>query len=207
MNWAIKQRLNFYTSEFRPPALPEDIARLLWRLGLMVLLLVVLMLGVWLLQLLAAGNAQHWQQQQKLATQALQEEQLRRPQRREDPQLLQQRDAAKAQLRRSQQVLSYLSRDQLQQSQSFRLRVEQLAAVPVSGVWLQRFMFSAGGAHIRLEGQLSDPALLASYVAALSEQSAYRHHAFRQVDVQRSEQSALQFVLDSRAQAVAEETP
>ena len=28
MNWTIKQRLNFYTSEFRPPALPEDIARL-----------------------------------------------------------------------------------------------------------------------------------------------------------------------------------
>ena len=205
MNWTIKQRLNFYTSEFRPPALPDDIARLLWRLGLVLLVLVALMLGLGLWQLLAGASVQHWQQQQLLATQALQEEQLRRPQRREDPQLLQQRDAAKAQLRRSQQVLSYLSRDQLQQSQSFRLRVAQLAEVPVSGVWLQRFMFSDGGAHLRLEGQLSDPALLASYVAALNEQSAYRNHAFRQVDVQRSEQAALQFVLDSRAPKMAEE--
>lgn len=207
MNWAIKQRLNFYTSEFRPPALPEDIARLLWRFGILLLMLAVLLPAMGLWQWQAGRSAAYWQQQQKLAEQALLAEQQRRPPRREDPQLLQQRDAAKEQLRRSQQVLSYLSRDQLQQSQSFRLRVEQLAAVPVSGVWLQRFQFSAGGEHIRLEGQLSDPALLASYVAALGEQSAYRQHAFRQVDVQRSEQAALQFVLDSRALSASGEAP
>lgn len=202
MNWAIKQRLNFYTREFRPPALPRDIALLLWRLGFTLLVLMVLVLILGISRQLAAASEQHWQQQQKLAAQALQTEQQRRPPPRENPQLRRQLDDAQAQLRRSQLVLNYLGGDQLSASQSFTERTRQLADAGAKDLWLQRFQFSSGGRHLRLEGFLTDPAQLAVYVAALHQQSAFQAYAFRQVDVQRSEKAALSFVLDSRPPAL-----
>ena len=198
MNWTVKQQVNFYTQEFRPSVLPEEIIRLQWHLGLNLLLLVLVGCVLWGWLGLAAGRVDYWQQEQQLAQQALSEEQTRRPPRQENPQLREQVLAAQRQQQRSQQVLNYLSREPLLASQSFSEPVRQLGNIPVSGVWLQRFRLADGGQQVRLEGGLSEPALLSPYVEALGQQSGFRRYAFRQIDVQRREDATLSFILDSQ---------
>ena len=197
MTRSTKQRLNFYTQEFRPAVLPAEIARLQWQLGLTLLVLMVTALGLAGFQERLRGQLVHWQQEQQLAQTELEEEQRRRPPRAESPQLRQQLEEAGQQLERSRQVLNYLAQEPLLASQSFTARVQELGQVPVSGVWLQRFTFSNGGQQIRLEGQLTHPPLLSAYVEALGRQPGYRQLAFRQIDVQRSDNAGLSFVLDS----------
>lgn len=203
MNWTVKQQVNFYTQEFRPSVLPEEIIRLQWHLGLNVLGLVLVGFLLWAWLGVAEYQVVHWQQERQAAQQTLLEEQGRRPPLQESPQLRAQQVQAQQQLQRSQQVLNYLSREPLRASQSFSEPVLQLGEIPVRGVWLSRFWLSDSGQQIRLEGGLSSPDVLSSYVGALGQQSGFQRYAFRQIDVQRREDATLSFILDSQPAPVS----
>lgn len=206
MTWQIQQRVNFYIEEFRPPALPQNIRRLLLQLAAsaaLMLLLTLLLLGYlqWL----------HYQQQQEnqrfeLLSSQLQEEIARHPPLVADSGLQQQLEQARMQLAASQKILFYLGREQLQQSQSFTPLIAQLGEQQVRGVWLQGFRVSDAGQQVRLEGFVDEPEKLSRYVTELLQRSAYSGKSFSQIDVRRSGQRWLSFVLDTAAPAPDEET-
>ena len=206
MTWQIRQRVNFYLEEFRPPALPRDIRQLLLQLGLTAVLLLVaalVLLGYsrWL---------QHEQQQINQFTQnltrQLEDEMARHPPLVADSGLQQQLEQARLQLAASQKILFYLGREQLQQSQSFTPLIAQLGEQQVRGVWLQGFRVSDAGQQVRLEGFVDEPEKLSRYVTELLQRSAYSGKSFSQIDVRRSGQRWLSFVLDTAAPAPDEET-
>ena len=205
MTWQIQQRVNFYLEEFRPPGLPQPVRRLLLQLGLSTLLMLLAalaLLGYW--QWLGST-----QQQTELLThsltQQLEDEMARHPPLVVDSGLQQQLAEARRQLSNSQKILLYLGREQLQQSQSFTPLIAQLGEQQVSGVWLQRFSVRDGGQQIRLQGFVDEPSKLSRYVVELLQRSAYAGKSFSQIDVQRSEQRWLSFVLDT--EVVSAEVP
>jgi len=197
MSWQVKQRINFYSDEFRPPQLPAQVATLLLALGgsvALVLLLTLLALGYtrWESARLADAQWQAGQLQQQL-------DQLlaARPPLSRDAGLQRQQQQAVAALQASRQVLSYLTQGKLQRSQSFTAQVEQLGQQNIRGVWLQRFRISGDG--VRLQGYLDQPQKLSAYIASLVQRPAYQGVAFRHVDVQKSDHhNGLIFELDSR---------
>ncbi len=206
MTWQIQQRVNFYLEEFRPPALPQDIRQLLLQLGLSIVLMLVAALALlgysrWL---------QHEQQQisqfiQNL-TRQLEDETARYLPLVIDNGLQQQLEQVRRQLSDSQKILLYLGREQLQQSQSFTLLIAQLGEQQVRGVWLQGFSVRGGGQQLQLRGFVDEPEKLSPYVVELLQRSAYAGKSFSQIDIQRSEQRWLSFVLDTEAPAAGLDT-
>lgn len=199
MSWTIKQRIDFYLPEFRPPVLPRRIRLLL--LGLLlhavILLLVVLLLHAvdrYEQRSLAALKAQ-----QPSVQQAITEQRALRPPLVEDEQLLQQRQQAREQLQSAQSVLMYLSRQQLQDSRSLTPLVMQLAEQDIAGIWLTEFSIAQQGRAIALHGYVDQPAKISRYVSTLLSRPAYQGRVFRVVDVQQSEQDWMTFELNSEA--------
>jgi len=206
MTWQIRQRVNFYLEEFRPPALPRDIRQLLLQLGLTAVLLLV----VALVLLGYSRWLQHEQQQINQFTQnltrQLEDEMARHPPLVVDNGLQQQLEQARRQLADSQKILLYLGREQLQQSQSFTPLIAQLGEQQVRGVWLQGFSVRGGGQQVQLRGFVDEPEKLSRYVVELLQRSAYAGKSFSQIDIQRSEQRWLSFVLDTEAPAAEQGT-
>ncbi len=201
MSWTIKQRVDFYLPEFRPPVLPRRIRLLL--VGLVAHCVVLLLVtGVF------SGVIRYEQQQtQQLQAQqsplqrAIAEQQALRPPLVEDPHLLQQRQQARTQLQTAQSVLMYLSRQQLQESRSFTPLVMQLAEQDVAGIWLAEFGITQQGRAIALKGYVDQPAKLSRYVSTLLARPAYQGRSFRVVDVRQSEHAWMVFELNSEARA------
>jgi hypothetical protein len=206
MSWQIQQRVNFYIEEFRPPALPQNIRRLLLQLAAsaaLMLLLTLLLLAY--LQWQQHEQLQESRQIEQLSAQ-LETEIARHPPLVADSGLQLQVEQARLQLAASQKILFYLGREQLQQSQSVTPLVAQLGEQQVSGVWLQGFRVSDAGQQVRLQGFVDEPEKLSRYVVELLQRSAYRGKSFSQIDVQRSGQRWLSFLLDTEAPAPDDET-
>ncbi|MCD8523451.1 MAG: hypothetical protein LRY66_04310 [Saccharospirillaceae bacterium] len=201
MTWQIQQRINFYLEEFRPPVLPQPIRRLLWQLLLSVLLMLCVGLMVLAYRQWLWNTEQQAEQLTQRLTLQLEHEMARRPPLVVDSGLQQQVEAARRQLSNSQKILLYLSREHLQQSQSLTPLIAQLGEQPVTGIWLQGFSLRDAGQHVRLLGFVDDPARLSGYVSALLQRSAYSGKSFRQIDVQRTGERWLSFVLDTEAVA------
>lgn len=203
MSWTIKQRIDFYLPEFRPPLLPRRIRLLL--LGLLlhaaILLLVTLALAVMIRYQHQQGLT--LQAQQQPLEQAIAEQRALRPPLVEDAQLLQQRQQAREQLQSAQSVLMYLSRQQLQDSQRFTPLVMQLAEQDIAGIWLTEFSVTQQGRAIALHGYVDQPAKLSRYVSTLLARPAYQGRAFRVVDVKQSEHAWMAFELNSEARVQA----
>ena len=199
MSWQVKQRINFYTDEFRPPQLPDDIARLLWSFAAnaAVVLLLTLLVGVyavWQNKNLSTAESRHSYLQQQL-------EQVRasRPPLLEDSALKLAKENAEQQLKTSRGILRYLTQGHLEKSQSFTAMVEQLGDQDVKGVWLQSFVISDQGQRINLAGYVDDPAKLSPYISTLVKRDAYKNKAFRFIDIQKNETNSwLKFELDTR---------
>ena len=200
MSWQVKQQINFYTDEFRPPQLPDDIARLLLQLAgsaavALVLALIVFGFSVWQGKSLDSAR-----EQQTFLQQQLEQEKASRPPLSIDSGLQQQKEVAEAKLRSGEKILRYLTQGQLEESYSFTSMVEQLGDQDVKGVWLQSFAIEEQGARVSLAGYVDDPAKLSPYISSLVQRSAYRNKAFRFIDLQKNKANSwLKFELDTRA--------
>ena len=200
MSWSVKQRINFYTEDFKPPQLPEDIQLLLFSVAGNLVLALVLVLAALGYARWEASQLQQEQQQEQSLLQQIEQVMAARPPLALDPSLQQRKDVVSQQLAASRKVLSYLSQGNLQQSYSFTHKVEQLAQQDVAGVWLQRFVINEQGQQVRLQGYVDDPAKLSPYIASLVRRPAYQQVAFRYVDIQKHDDNRwLMFELDSRA--------
>tara|TARA_B100000287_G_scaffold169291_1_gene159727 strand:- start:800 stop:1441 length:642 start_codon:yes stop_codon:yes gene_type:complete len=205
MSWKVKQQVNFYSSEFRPPELAREIRQLIHYgiAGLafaVVSLIAVLIAGVWSEHQLADTRAQ-------VAVLNLEIEEVQRHMgpRTLDPQLEKQRTEAQASLLNSQRVLNYLSRQNIEKRISFTPLLRGLEQVAVDNVWLSGVSVFERGQHLQLRGYTDKAAQLSPYVTQLSAQEAYRQRGFRTIDIQQTEQTqqALSFVLDTRSQSAA----
>jgi len=205
MSWQIHQHINFYTDEFRPPSLPQDIRRLLVQMGVaagVAVLAVVLLLMAeqWSGYELQQGRQQQLSLQQQIAT-----EQLRYPPLVLDPQLQKQLSSARSTLQNSQRVLTYLSQENIGERISLTPLVAQLGDVQSDGIWLSGFSLFNRGEQVELRGYAQQAAQISPYIAALAEQPAYAGKAFRQVDLQQADgQPYLIFRLDSRQAGAAD---
>lgn len=201
MSWQLKQRVNFFTDDFRPPKMPEDIRFLLTGLvltfaALSACALLLLVGRVWQESVLTSEQQERLRLQQLIA-----EEMQRLPPLVVDPQLEQQLKAAQDHLQNSQRVLTYLSREGQSQRTSFTALVTQLGLAESEGVWLSAFSLLDGGHNIELRGFVKEARQLSPYIEALTAQPAFQGRAFRQVDVSEENQH-LQFYLDTRAPAL-----
>ncbi len=201
MSWQLKQRVNFFTDDFRPPKMPEDIRFLLTGLVLTFVAfaafaLLLLVGRVWQESVHTAEQQERLRLQQMIA-----DEMQRLPPMVIDPQLEQQLKSAQDHLQNSQKVLTYLSREGQSQRSSFTALVTQLGQVESEGVWLSAFSLLDGGRNIELRGFVKEARQLSPYIEALTAQPAFQGRAFRQVDVSEENQH-LQFYLDTRAPAL-----
>lgn len=202
MSREIRQRINFYTGEFRPPAMPADIRRLLNQLllsALAALLLTLLLFGgqrwaVYQTQTLSAAGAELQQQ--------LLHEKSRLPPLTPDAQLQSQVESLRAGVQNSQRVLTYLSQENIGEQASFTPLVAQLADVNNDNIWLSGFSLFDRGSNIELRGYVRQAQQISPYIATLVAQPAYRQRAFRQIDLNEVDgKSWLMFRLDTRPPA------
>lgn len=205
MSWQVKQQINFYTDEFRPPHLPEDIARLLLQLGANLGVVLLLLLIIFLFSLWQKSHFEDASQRQSFLQNKLEEVKAARPPLVVDEGLKASKKKAQDDLVSSQKILRYLTQGQLEESKSFTTLVEQLGEQDVKGVWLQSFSIDQQGTHIALQGYVDDPVKLSPYVASLVQRSAYQDKAFRYIDVKKAENTRwLKFELDTQAKKVEE---
>lgn len=201
MSWPVKQNINFYTDEFRPPQLPQEIRNLL-RYTLtaavagLVVFAVLLAAEFWLSQQLHT-----MQDEVTRLNLSIEDEQRRMPPLTLDPELESQRTQAKAALQNSQRVLTYLSQQNIEERISFTPLLSDLTDVTIKGVWLSGVSVFDRGEHLQLRGLAATPSQLSPYIEALSNRPAYSQRGFRRIDMEESDQSrdGMHFVLDTRA--------
>ena len=200
MSWQIKQRVNFFTDEFKPPQLPDEIARLILILAAVTSLMLVVLVSAWSYSGWQERALEAARQQQAFLRQQLETLKAERPPLAVDTGLEQQKQQQEQRLIAHQKILRYLTQGQLQQSYSFTPMVEQLGEQNIKGVWLQSFAIDDQGQRIGLNGYVDDPAKLSPYVSSLVNRSAYKNRAFRFIDLQKNEDNSwLKFELDTRA--------
>lgn len=200
MSWQIKQRVNFYTDEFKPPQLPDEIARLLLISAALMSLMLVVFVCAWSYSGWQGRALDNARQQQAFLQQQLETIKAERPPLIADSGLEQQKQLQEQRLVANQKILRYLTQGQLEQSHSFTPMVEQLGEQDIKGVWLQSFVIDEQGQRIGLNGYVDDPAKLSPYISSLVNRSAYKNRAFRFIDLQKNEgNSWLKFELDTRA--------
>lgn len=200
MSWQVKQQVNFYTDDFRPPHLPEDIALLLLQLAANLGLVVVLLLFTYLFSVWQNSNLIDSHQRHDFLQTQLEEMKASRPPLVADAGLTATKEKSQRDLISSQKILRFLTRGQLEESKSFTTLVEQLGEQDIKGVWLQKFSIDQQGTHIALQGYVDDPVKLSPYVASLVQRSAYKNKAFRYIDVKKAEGTSwLKFELDTQA--------
>lgn len=199
MNWQVKQRVNFYLDEFQPPRIPADLNRLLIGAvvhGVLFLLVLVGLVINWYYQ---GNRLMHISREQSSVEQQVANIERERPPLLLDEQLVAERDRTRRNLESSQRILRFLSQQELSSSYSFTSMVEQLGEQNINGVWLNRFAFYDEGKQINIEGYTDDPAKVSRYVTTLLARSSYEQHAFRFVDVHKTEGKPwLSFRLDTR---------
>lgn len=196
----VKQRINFYVAEFHPPTLPRPVQRLLVSLAISTLASLLLAMLMWWLASSQQQQLEHWQQQRLQLSEQLQQLEDSLPPLTEDKDLLNQQQLLQQQAIAAQAVLNYLSRGELEESQSFTRLLHGLGEVANQGVWLQTVRIAEGGESLALSGYLQQPQQLSAYVAALLKQPGYRGKAFRHIQIEEVEQQPwLQFELASDA--------
>lgn len=205
MSWQIHQHINFYTDEFRPPSLPQDIRRLLVQMGVAAGVAVLAVVLLLMAEQWSGYGLQQSRQQQLSLQQQIATEQLRYPPLVLDPQLQKQLSSARSTLQNSQRVLTYLSQENIGERISLTPLVTQLGDVQSDGIWLSGFSLFNRGEQVELRGYAQQAAQISPYIAALAEQPAYAGKAFRQVDLQQADgQPYLIFRLDSRLAGAAD---
>lgn len=207
MTWEIKQRVNFYLEEFQPPKVPKDLRVLIIGAIAHTIVAFVVIIGLtinWYWQGYRLDNVVLQQGEVERKVSNIERE---RPPLKVDQKLTAQRDEMRADLDSSQRILRYLTQQELNSSHSFTKLVENLGEQDVRGVWLKRFTFFNEGSHISLEGYTDDPAKVSRYAATLLNRPGFSEHAFRFVDIYKTEDSAwLSFKLDSRPKLESAET-
>jgi len=202
MSWQVKQKINFYSDEFRPPELPADVHRLLSMSGYALLmslgLAVVLLASEWWL----ARELQQSQEQVAQLNLKIEDEQRNAPPLNLDPQLEAQQALARANLLNTQRVLNYLSRQNIEERLTFTPLLQDLGNVAVEGVWLSAVDLSDQGRHVQLRGHAIQASLLSPYIAELSQQPAYVRRGFGRIEMTESDQGqkAMYFILDTRTE-------
>ncbi|ASP37186.1 hypothetical protein CHH28_00130 [Bacterioplanes sanyensis] len=198
MRTDVKQHINFYVEEFHPPTLAKPVAYLLASLAINGALLLVMGVVLWWLATQQVQETEQWQLQREQVSEELQQLQDSLPPLQQDPDLVAQQQRLQQQRIGAQAALSYLTRGQLEESQSFTRMLRGLGQVANQGVWLQGVRIDDGGESLALRGYLQRPQQLSSYVEALLQQPGYRGRAFRHIQIEEVEdQSWLQFELAS----------
>lgn len=198
MNWQVKQQINFYTDDFKPPQLPKEIAYVLLGVVINVVVMLLLTLLSWGYEQWEKRQLNVVQQQETFLQQQIEQVMSERPTLEVDSALEQRKAQSQKNLEGSRKILSYLTQGHLKQSHSYSNKITQLGDQSIEGVWLQRFVIADQGQRVILQGFLDDPSKLSPYISTLVEKSAYQDVSFRFIDVQKQEDhSWLLFELDT----------
>jgi len=185
----VKQSINLYSGEFKPPEVPASIKLLGQVCGVVLGASLVSFVSLWSMQVFYQADLAEQQQQQSLLSERLAELTAAMPKRNPDASLQQRLDREKEAIVKRRKVIEYLRNDDLNDGSSFVGPVGQLAKQDVDGIWLQRFSILNGGQDVELFGVAKQPQLVSQYLQQLSTRPAYQGRAFRQIDVQRSQRS------------------
>jgi len=199
MSWEVKQSIDFYLDEFKPPRLPDDLKFILVGVGLHAVFAVVLIGGLLINGYVQSAYFQRMSMKQSDVERQVSNIENERPSLQLDPALVAERDSAGNSLESSRRILQYLTQQDIGESHSFSGLVTDLSEQRVSGVWLSGFRFSGEGHHVRLTGHAFDPVKVSAYAGSLLDKPSYQGRSFRFIQVgQEDEKSYLSFVLDTR---------
>lgn len=202
----VKQSINFYSAEFKPPELPQSAKLLLQVCGIILVLNLVLFISLL--------GIRSFHQQALLSTQTEQENLNQRlakitaslPKRTPDSTLVTRLEREQAAIVKRRKVIEYLRSDSLYDSNDFVAPVAQLEQQSVDGIWLNRFSLLNKGQDIELYGLARKPHMVSQYLQQLSTRPAYEGRAFRRIEVNRSQQGNWsEFYLSTQQEEVAEE--
>ncbi len=199
MTWEVKQRIDFYLDEFKPPRIPDDLKFIVTGLAIHGAFAVLLIAGLLVNGYIQQGYLDKMVQRQSAVEAQVANIENERPSMQLDADLVAERDTAANNLESSRRILQYLTQQDVGQSQSFRGLVNGLENQQVSGVWLSGFRFSDEGRHIRIKGHAVNPVNVSGYAEDLLDQESYQGRSFRLIQVSKEEdQPYLTFVLDTR---------
>lgn len=199
MSWEIKQHVDFYLDDFKPPRLPEDLRFIVVGLGIHGIFAVLLIAGLIINGYLQSEFLQQVTTEQNLVENEVANLENERPSLQQDEALVAERDKAGNNLESSRRILQYLTQQDVGESHSFRSLVGGLSEQKVSGVWLSGFRFAEEGQHIRITGHAYDPVNVSGYAGQLLDKTAYQGRSFRFIQVNKEEdKSYLTFTLDTK---------
>ena len=207
MTWKVRQRVNFFTEEFRPTRLPVPVRKLLIESGLIVLFLGVVAVGGVVADVYQKHRVGDAEQRLAQLDIAINKEQQRLVVPAVDSRLQQQVNAAEKSVFHATQQLNYLQSSRGMDHRSsqqggsnrgdFLSLMSQLGEVRLSSVWLSETRLSQRGDHVVLAGLLQTPDAVSSYLDELRKLPSWQGVVFQQLDV--NEQGrGYSFRLDTR---------
>ena len=195
----VKQSINLYSGEFKPPEVPGSIKLLGQICGVIIGANLVCFFSLWSVQAIYQNSLTDQQEQQQQLNERLAELSAAMPKRNPDASLQQRLNREKEAIVKRRKVIEYLKNDDLNEGSSFVAPVGQLAKQKVDGIWLRQFRILNAGQDIELYGLAKKPHLVSKYLQQLSKHSAYQGRAFRQIEVHRSKQNSWnEFFLSTR---------
>jgi len=192
--WQIKQKINLYTDEFRPPKLPQELVWLASGVAAVLVLSIVITLSIFSYKKYLTSEVASAQLKQVDLTEQLDELSKQLARLKVDPLLQSKIQREESQIRQRQQVLAFLQQEKFAEGISFAALADQLSAS--KGVWLQSFKFYEDGEHIELSGFSQKPKYITQYIESLSDKKAYQGRSFRQISISEVEgKTYSQFVI------------
>lgn len=207
MTWKVRQRVNFFTEEFRPARLPLPVRKLLIESGLVALFVVVVAIGGVVADMYQQYRINDVEQRLAQLDIAINKEQQRLVVPPVDSRLQQQVNAAEKSVFHATQQLNYLQSShgigQLHQASAGHSRgdflslMSQLGEVRLGSVWLSQTRLTQRGDHVVLAGLLQTPDAVSSYLDELRKLPSWQGVVFQQLDVMEQDRG-YSFRLDTR---------
>lgn len=178
------QQVNLYLPEFRPRREPMNAAQM----GLVLLAVLVLVIawsifsGVRTTQLEAALEAER--EQLRAVQSEVQTLTAQLPARR-GPNVEERVAELRAEVRRREQILNVISRQNLGNAEGFSAQLQTLARQSLEDVALSHFALKSGGNYVELAGRVQRPELVPMYLRRLRKDQSFAEVRFGVLDVAR----------------------
>lgn len=199
--WKIKQKVNLYSNEFRPPQPPKELIMTALLIATVVLLSLLIKIALFAFQQYLDNQIAAEELRKIQLVDQLQIENEKLAKLNVDPFLVAQVERERGQIQQRQKVLSFLREQRFSDGVSLAELTENLAVE--DGVWLTNFRFFENGEQIELAGLSKKAQGVTDYLAILGSKEPYRGRTFKHIEIEElNDQKINKFRLSTKEEKI-----
>ena len=193
----VKQRINLYLPRFKPAQLSAEVKKLFLSVAIVFGVVTVSITILLLMRSSMDSNLIESKKKEAELKDALARAITQIPNVTADANLVNRIAREKIVIRKKNQVIEYLYKDNISERENFTDLVDQLAQQSVKGIWLEKFEVLNRGQDIQLYGYAKAPRQVSKYIEMLGTQEAYTGRNFQQININKSEQGWNKFYIST----------